>query len=155
MSTTTAKRQDAVINTQFPKFNWIWIALITLMTGLYGLVTMNKIKNLKKQVEYARNVGIVVDLPVDQSMYDCSRWYLNNHKPQEKWVSQFKDREFDLNKIRHIMQNGKPVRYVDPQNNDMIRIIDPESGEWIIVNPITCEIYQVSPAHFKHVTDDL
>lgn len=136
------------------KFNWgyIMIVLIAIMLGLHLLlesVSGNRIKSLKKDVEVGMTVGYYVD-----AFHDCPSLILKSFKSKDKWLDQFRTRNFTAKKIKHILTCGTATRYLDPEGNQMVRIVDPNTGEWIIINPLTCEIYQISPPEFKHYLDE-
>ncbi|HMP26328.1 MAG TPA: hypothetical protein PKC76_19525 [Saprospiraceae bacterium] len=78
----------------------------------------------------------------------CQKLKLLGLKKIDKWIHQFRNRVFTVDKIKEIMQIGSRYVYSHPSGSNFTRIVHPD-GTSIIVDFVNCIIWQVAPAHFK------
>lgn len=90
------------------------------------------------------NDGIEFNNPNDP----CQKLKLLSLKKLHKWIYQFKQRGFTVDKVKEIFEIGSRQTYSHPSGSNFTRIIHPD-GSSIIVDFVNCVIWQIAPADFK------
>jgi hypothetical protein len=78
----------------------------------------------------------------------CSKLKLLGLKKLNKWINQFTQRGFTVEKIRQTLDVGIRNTYIHPSGSHFTRIIHPD-GSSVIFDFVNCIIWQIAPADFK------
>lgn len=116
--------------------------LFAAILGL-GLVYVKKDEPMPGIAE-AIDTGITTTTALN----GCNNFRLNDFKSPLKWSNQFKKRGFTLERVRDILQHGTKETYIDHLGKTMVRVTDPHSGDFIVIDPLDCKIWQIAPSTF-------
>lgn len=125
--------------------SWLLILLFIVATGLWLVRSNNPDDDLRAEVQEALDSGI--EIPI--ALNGCNNFKLKDFKSLKRWVKQFKTRGFSKAKISDMLQHGRREFFTDGRGNNLLRIFDSD-GNYIIVDPLTCEIWQIAPNTFLY-----
>ena len=79
----------------------------------------------------------------------CNNFRLKDFKKPGIWRKQFRKRGFTVQKVSEILRHGAKKTYYDTKSGrTMMRMTDPQSGDYIVLDPKKCEIWQIAPSTF-------
>lgn len=119
--------------------------LLIIVAGLWLVKSNDPDDNLSTEIQIALDSGIEISIPLN----GCTNFKLKDFKSVRRWKKQFRDRGFDTKKISEMLQNGRQESFVDWKGHHLIRIFDAD-GNYIVVDPLTCEIWQIAPNTFLY-----
>ncbi len=105
-------------------------------------------ENIRNDVYLGMSVGYLATCSVP--MFKCDHIKLKDFKSPGKWCKQFVRRNFTAQRIVSIVSTGTAYQYIDEKGNSMVRFECKETGDWIVIDVNTCEIYQIAPNYFYH-----
>ncbi len=120
-----------------------WIFALLLCVGLGFFLLLNQDRPVD-EISEAMTTGILVST---QSENGCNNFRLKDFKSPGKWRKQFRTRGFSVDRVAQILANGSRQMVTDQFGKQMMKITD-QTGDYIIVDPKNCEIWQVAPARF-------
>jgi hypothetical protein len=134
---------EATLKTKSNFGIYLWLLLFSLLA--IGFVY---VKGQTEAPEFADAIesGITITVPV----MNCNNFRLKDFKTPGKWSKQFRQRGYDLDKVKRMIESGKRESFIDAKGQSLMRITDPGTGDWIVVDPYTCEIWMVAPSHFLY-----
>lgn len=121
------------------------ILLFIVATGLWLVRTNTPDDDLSAEVQEALDSGI--EIPV--ALNGCNNFKLKDFKSLKRWIKQFKTRGFSKAKISDMLQHGRREFFTDGRGNNLLRIFDAD-GNYIVLDPLTCEIWQIAPNTFLY-----
>ncbi|AEE48917.1 hypothetical protein [Haliscomenobacter hydrossis] len=124
---------------------WFFPILLMVIAGFWLAKSNNPDDDLSAEIQIVIDDGIEISIPLN----GCTNFKLKDFKSARRWKKQFRDRGFDTNKIRDMLQNGRQESFVDWKGHHLLRIFDSD-GNYIVVDPLTCEIWQVAPNTFLY-----
>ena len=125
--------------------SWFFPILLIVIAGFWLAKSNNPDDDLSAEIQVALDDGIEIPIPLN----GCSNFKLKDFKSAKRWKKQFRDRGFDTKKIRDMLQNGRQESFVDWKGHHLLRIFDAD-GNYIVVDPLTCEIGQIAPNTFLY-----
>jgi len=121
------------------------ILLFIAAAGLWLVRSNNPDDDLRAEVQEALDSGI--EIPI--ALNGCNNFKLKDFKSLKRWIKQFKTRGFSKAKISDMLQHGRREFFTDGRGNNLLRIFDAD-GNYIVLDPLTCEIWQIAPNTFLY-----
>ena len=124
----------------------VFVLLIALLG--FGWVYITKDGPIVDEINTAMDTGITIPTTLN----GCNNFRLKDFKTPGKWRMQFRKRGFTVQRVKDILQTGTRQTIIDKYGKQMLRITDPKTGDYIVINPLTCEIWHIAPFEFtlKH-----
>jgi len=124
------------------------VLMLLLLLAIGALIILNIGRDTAPvdAINTAMEQGIAITTPLN----GCSNFKLKDFKKPAVWRKQFRKRGFTVDKVKDMLQSGNREFFIDPNGRQMVRIIDPQSGDYLVLDPHNCEIFQIAPAYFKH-----
>lgn len=125
----------------------VFLLLIALL-GL-GWVHITKDGPIVDEINTAMDTGITIPTTLN----GCNNFRLKDFKTPGKWRMQFRKRGFTVQRVSDILRTGAKQMVKDKNGKMMMRITCPKTGDYIVVDPLTCQIWQIAPSEFtlKHI----
>jgi len=126
--------------------HYIVLLILALILGL-GWMLITKDGPQPDEINDAIDQGITIPTAIN----GCNNFHLKDFKKPGIWRKQFRKRGFTVQKVSEILRRGAKETYYDTKSGRMMmRMIDPQSGDYIVLDPEKCEIWQIAPSDFLH-----
>lgn len=124
----------------------LFLLLLLLAGAGYWIMQCTKDGPVYDEINQAIEEGITLSTDLN----GCNNYKLRDFKTPGKWRKQFRRRGFSVERIRQMLTGGRAISIVDPKGQSLVRVVDPATNDYLVIDPKTCEIWQVAPASFLH-----
>lgn len=118
--------------------------VIGLVLAALFISKMTKDGPIYDEINEAMDTGIVVPVTIN----GCHNFKLKDFKTPGRWRRQLRKRGFTLERLAGILTWGRQEWITDKNGRRMMRVYDKSSNDFVVVDPFTCQIWQIGPASF-------
>ncbi len=130
------------------------LGVLLLLAGMSILIVYMAVENTNSDAEFPSISSFSTSPTPDLNPQEEEEqeWNFGNHKNEQKWLNQMRQRGWTKEEITEAIKNGESFSAANNVNaaNGVTRFVHPSSGKSVVIDNVTKELLHIGKAGFLY-----